>query len=327
LLIGLTEAQVRLKFTQDEVEEAKRGVQALHDISPSKFIAVRLELEEEQYVNDSYSNYCLANRINDRHHIRMQAILKKAQTTEMQIDLGTMRIKLSRRVAQFRKLQMTYTPVALEVLGEMDIPEDQTVEHMPLMLPSRMSPSVRATGIVTGLVDIEALMRHAQCRAAIASLRNQLHIKSRLLIYKKNHSCHQGANTRSRTIIARNESKIGLHSEKYQNAWESIRLLSADQDADPGKVGWEVLKKDNIRCMEDTEDIKKKAERHKWQEERWRWRNKELREQGILPAEMDEWMDRDEDEEERVSEKNRQISWIWKGTGTTGMDASLQNGT
>jgi hypothetical protein len=48
LLIGLTEAQVHLKFTQDEVEEAKRGVQALHDISPSKFIAVGLELEEEQ---------------------------------------------------------------------------------------------------------------------------------------------------------------------------------------------------------------------------------------------------------------------------------------
>ncbi|KAJ7858428.1 hypothetical protein B0H13DRAFT_1640476 [Mycena leptocephala] len=239
-IVGLTEAQVRLKFTQDEAEEAKRGVQALHDVSPSKFIAVGLELEEEQ------------------RRVRMQAILKKAQTTEMQIDLGTMRSKLSRRVAQFRKLQMTYTPVALQLLGEMDIPENQTVENMPLMLPSRMSPAVRATGIVTGLADIEALMRHAQCRAALASLRNQLHIKSRLLIYKKNHSRHQGANTRSWTIVARNESKIGLHSEKYQNAWESIRLLSVDQDSDPLKVGWEVLKKEHIRCMEDTEDIKRR---------------------------------------------------------------------
>jgi hypothetical protein len=47
MLVGLTEAQVRLKFTQEEVEEAKHGIQALHDVSPSKFIAVRLELEEE----------------------------------------------------------------------------------------------------------------------------------------------------------------------------------------------------------------------------------------------------------------------------------------
>ncbi|KAJ7912879.1 hypothetical protein B0H13DRAFT_2326934 [Mycena leptocephala] len=249
-IVGLTEAQVCLKFTQEEAEEAKRRMPALHDISPSKFIAVGLELEEEQ------------------RRIRMQAILKKAQTTEMQIDLGTMHSKLSRRVAQFRKLQMTYTPVALQVLGEMDIPEDQTVENMPLMLPSRMSPAVRAMGIVTGLADIEALMRHAQCRAALASLRNQLHIKSGLLIYKKNHARHQGANTRSWTIVARNESKIGLHSEKYQNAWESIRLLGVDQDPDPVKVGWEILQKEHIRCMEDTEDIKKKAERRKRQEEK-----------------------------------------------------------
>jgi hypothetical protein len=40
---------------------------------------------------------------------------------------------------------------------------------------------------------------------------------------------------------------------------------------------------------------------------------------------MDEGMD-EEEEEKRMSEKNRQVSWIWKGTETMEIDADLQNG-
>ncbi|KAJ6517942.1 hypothetical protein C8R47DRAFT_929902, partial [Mycena vitilis] len=69
-------------------------------------------------------------------------------------------------------------------------------------------------------------------------------------------SRHQGANTRSRTIVTRNESKIRLHSEKYQTAWEAIRKLNG---GDERLVGWRVLKREDIRCMEDAEDLRKKA--------------------------------------------------------------------
>jgi hypothetical protein len=47
-MVGMTEAEVRLKFAADEEEEAKRGVPALHDVTPSSFIAAGLELEEQQ---------------------------------------------------------------------------------------------------------------------------------------------------------------------------------------------------------------------------------------------------------------------------------------
>ncbi|KAJ6472931.1 hypothetical protein C8R47DRAFT_987653, partial [Mycena vitilis] len=307
-LTGLSEAKVRLQFTQEEAKQAAEGVPAVHNVSPSKFVSVGLDLEDEQ------------------RRVRVQAILKKAGTTGMLIDLTSMRTSLNRRIAQFRKLQATYAPAALLALGEMDLPEDQTIENVPLILPSAMTPAQRKAGCMTGLADIEGLMRDAQCRAALACLRNQLHIKSRLFVYKKNHTRHQGANTRARTIVARNESKIGLHSEKYQMAWDAMRLLR--EDGDGTKLGFHVLKKEDIRCMEDTEDLARKQKRAlaaKGKRTRWA---ADLLASGLLPSERDDNMDVDEDEEddvERVPENRRKISWIWTVAGTSGTDAELQD--
>ncbi|KAF7360092.1 CxC2 domain-containing protein [Mycena venus] len=290
--IGLSEAQVCLQFTQEEAKQAALGVPAIHDISPSKFISLGLDLEEEQ------------------RRIRVAAVLKKANTTEMQIDLGSMRTKLNWRVTQFRKLQLTYTPAALKCLGDADIPEDQQIKNIPLLLPLAIPPALRAVGCLTGLTDVEALMRHAQCWAALASLRNQLHIKTRLLVYKKGQSQHQGANTRSRTIITRNESKIDLHSEKYQMAWEAIRLLS--DDGDPAKVLWHVLKKEDIRCMEDTEDVEKKRKQREAHKARVQKRHEELRRAGLLGTDdaMDVDVETSDDDNGPIPENRRQISWI-----------------
>jgi hypothetical protein len=44
----MTEAQVRLQFSEEEAAAAKKGVPSLHDVSPSGFIYVGLELEDEQ---------------------------------------------------------------------------------------------------------------------------------------------------------------------------------------------------------------------------------------------------------------------------------------
>ncbi|KAJ7805539.1 hypothetical protein B0H13DRAFT_2244255 [Mycena leptocephala] len=231
---GLSEAQVRLQFSKEEQVEVARGVPSVHDVTPSKFIAAGLDVEAEQ------------------HRVRLQAELKKATTTGMQIDILGMRMALSRQMARFRKLQATYTPGALQALAEMEIAEDVPIENMPLLMPSVLTPAQRTT-CRPRLANIEEMLRSAQCREALSRLRLQLHIKSRFLIYKGNHARHQGANTRSHTIVARNEGKIRLHSEKFQMAWEAIRLLSPD--GDPATVGWPKLKADDIRCMEDTEDL------------------------------------------------------------------------
>ncbi|KAJ7019902.1 hypothetical protein C8F04DRAFT_1275729 [Mycena alexandri] len=290
---GKTEAQVRLEFSQEEAADAMRG------------------------------GAVLARR-DSKRRVRVQAELKKAQTTGMQIDLVAMRTSLGRRIVRFRKLQQTYTPAALQALGEMSIPEDAPIGTMPLLLPSALTVAQRATA-VAGLEVREESMRDAQCREALVRLRNQLHIKSRFLVYKGLHARHQGANIRSRTIVTRNESKIRLHSEKYQMAWEALRRLSPG--GLPSEVGWELLKTTDIRCLEDEEDLEKKARKMEREREQRLKRKRELRDHGQLPAEEDssDEMDVDPVRATRGAENRRQISWIWTVAGISGPDADLED--
>ncbi|KAF7348390.1 CxC2 domain-containing protein [Mycena sanguinolenta] len=284
---GLTEAEVRLQFTKEEAEEAARGVPPVHDVSPSAFITAGLDLEEEQ------------------RRVRLQAELKKAATTGQQIDLAAMRTKLNRGIARFRKIQRAYMPIAVQLLADMDLPPNTLAEDVPLLLPSALTEAQRSR-CAAGLEHVEGLLRDAQCRTALTRLRNQLHIKSRLLTYKQNHVRHQGANTKSRTIITRNESKIRLHSEKYQTAWEAMRKLSG---GDAEQVGWRVLKREDIRRARDAKRREKTSE---------------LRSHGLLPAEEDDDMDwQAEDDPVRGPENRYKVSWIWAATGTEGTDAGL----
>ncbi|KAJ7848194.1 hypothetical protein B0H14DRAFT_2356855, partial [Mycena olivaceomarginata] len=171
-----------------------------------------------------------------------------------------------------------------------------------------------------GILEIEDSLRAAQCRTALPRLRRQLHVKSRLLLYKKHNSRHQGMNTRSRTIVARNESKIRLHSEKFQMAWQA-RLLIAGGDKD--KVGWPQLKKEDIRCMQDAEELSRNAEKRRRAMARREVRETEMRADGLLPQ-----LDDDDDDEmvTRGGENVRQVSWIWTMAGTAGTEEELEDG-
>ncbi|KAF8171732.1 hypothetical protein K438DRAFT_1981883 [Mycena galopus ATCC 62051] len=300
---GLTEAQVRLQFAKEEAEEAARGVPSVHDISASSFVSAGLDLEEEQ------------------RQVRLQAELKKAGTTGMEIDLASMRTKLNRGIAQFRKIQGAYMPPAIQALSDLSLSPATLVEDVPLLLPSSLTKAQRAR-CAEGLEQVEGLMRDAQCRTGLTRLRCQLHVKSGLFTYKKNHVRHQGANTRARTIVTRNESKIRLHSEKYEVAWEALRQLSG---GDEELIGWRVLKREDIRCMEDEEDLRKKEKERAAREEKRRQKNSELYAHGLLPAEDDGAMAVDDDAGVRGPENQRQVSWIWVVAGTDGTDGELEN--
>ncbi|KAJ7884187.1 hypothetical protein B0H14DRAFT_3082403 [Mycena olivaceomarginata] len=309
--LGLTEKEVRLQFQKEEEAKAKRGLPAKHKVTPSAFMTECLAVEEEQ------------------REVRIQAELKKAQTTTQQVDMGVLRTKLIRRLERLRKLQDTYSPASIIALEKRKAPADERPENEPLFLPSALTEAERGQGGCTeGLLEMELLMRNAQCRGAIVKLRNQLVIKARFLNYKSLHSRHQGANTRSRTIVNRNELKIRLHSEKYQVAWAVLFSNAGQKEAE---MGWRKLRKEDIRCMEDAEDVKRKAEKRKRAKER---RKKKLEELLSHGAKLPVWVEEgSEDEElmeaetgtERGTESRREISWIWTGAALSGTDAGLED--
>ncbi|KAJ7715055.1 hypothetical protein B0H16DRAFT_1742272 [Mycena metata] len=315
---GFTEADVRLRLAENDTAST---TPSLHNVSPTGFIYAGLDLEEQQ--SCSVQLPVAPSYLPHRRRTRVSIELKKAHTTAQKINIVAMHQKLTRGINRFRKLQATYTPGALQALARLEENTTEMPETTPLMLPSALSDVEREAGCVGGVQIVEAEARNAQCEAALLRLRHQLHIKSRFLTYKRNHSRHQGANTRSRTLVARNECKIRLHSEKYQAAWNAIRWL---QGEDASKVGWLKLCQSDIRLMQDAEDLRKREEQRKNEAARRR----RLAEEGeAVEMEDDDdegWVDEDEggDAAGGSTESRRTISWIWTVTGTTGSDAKLE---
>jgi hypothetical protein len=195
--------------------------------------------------------------------------------------------------------------------------EDEQLENVPLFLPSGLTPAQRAGEAVAGLAAIKSTLRDVQLSSSLELLRRKLHVKSRLVTYKSLQARAQGANTRSKGIVDRNECKIRLHSEKYQMAWEAKRsLVGGDAEA----VGWKKLLKED---MQDAEELARSELKRRAQDERRHQREDALRCEGELPPLTVE------EEQERVvrgSESVRQVSWIWTGAGMMGANTDLEEG-
>ncbi|KAF7288209.1 CxC2 domain-containing protein [Mycena chlorophos] len=107
------------------------------------------------------------------------------------------------------------------------------------------------------LLSIERKLRCGQCSTALTQLRNYLHLKYHLILFKKNHLRHQAMNTRSRTTIAKNEGHVLFHSDRYQINW--LALLEIEGGV-VDAVGLRRLRKGDIRCMQDAETFSRKEE-------------------------------------------------------------------
>ncbi|KAF7314223.1 CxC2 domain-containing protein [Mycena kentingensis (nom. inval.)] len=275
---GLSERAVREQFEQEESAQQALGSRRIHDVGPTEFIVSLLAVEDEQ------------------RRVRSMAELKRANSTALKLNLRRARRRLNKNISRIRSLQTTYMPAAILHLEALSLPQDTLAEKVPLLPPSALTATERSDGgCRDGLLKIEREMREAQCRSALASLRNQLHVKFRLLIGKKLHSRHQKANTRSRALIARNENKILLHSDKYQSARRALVAIAGDATT----VTWPLLLKEDIRCMDDSDDG-------------WQVPDDEVVFGGDSTAPR------------RQGESRRVVSWIWRLTGRGGTDAEIQ---
>ncbi|KAJ7200869.1 hypothetical protein GGX14DRAFT_571878 [Mycena pura] len=279
------------------------------------------EIEMRNKLEEDEDREAAAGRL---RRIRIQAELRRTSTAASKINLRASRRKLERSIERFRSLQATYTPGALVHLRSLKVASRTPAEEVPLVLPSALPAARRGLGgCVDGLVDAERALRDAQCRGTLVRLRRQLNIKARYLIYKKHHSRHQAMNTRSRTLVARNEGKICHHSEKYQAAWRALCTLTAGGEA---AVNWKRLRKEDIRCMDDAVQLSRKKEKERRARLREAARNAELRSVGLVPlinSSAERVPDGDDDlldEWEDVGESRREVSWIWTLAGTAGVN-------
>ncbi|KAF7366127.1 hypothetical protein MVEN_00489500 [Mycena venus] len=97
-----------------------------------------------------------------------------------------------------------------------------------------------------------------------------------------------------------------------------------------GAMGWKQLRKADIRCMEDAEDIQKKEKKRVRVKERHIRKFQELLDHGVeVPAWAQKASEDEDDVEEiageRGTESRREVSWIWTAAGMTGTDTVLED--
>lgn len=219
-------------------------------------------------------------------------------------------------------MQITYMPISIQVLNNRPVlPQDkgEQPEAVPLFLPSALSEQQVAGGCISGLAEIEQQLREAQCVDSLEQLRNHLHIKARLITHKGLHVRHQGPSTRARSLITRNDLKIRQLTVKYQAARAALLLLSG---GDESTLEWEVLKEEDVRCMEDSEELVKRAKR---EHERQLRRDRAARnEPEPGDADADNYVP---PVPKTRGESRTTISWLWQAAGHgSDNDAELLGG-
>ncbi|KAE9383382.1 hypothetical protein BT96DRAFT_1009261, partial [Gymnopus androsaceus JB14] len=172
---GMSEAEVRLRLTEEEAAQAKEGNFSLHNVGPTAFMTQLLELEEQQRA------------------LKMGVEAKSFETATQKTQLAEKRTKIMRLIGKIRSVQAVYMPGALRVLQQHEGPtKDEHAEEVPLILPSDIPSHIRLSVCHTGLPRLEEELREAQLRGSLMSLRTHLHMKSRLLTYRTTNVKAQG---------------------------------------------------------------------------------------------------------------------------------------
>ncbi|KAJ3831013.1 hypothetical protein F5878DRAFT_549977 [Lentinula raphanica] len=212
--------------------------------------------------------------------------------------------------------------------------EPEHVEDIPVVFPSTLPATERTSGCRTGLVSIEEQLREAQLRAALNNLRNHLHMKFRLLTYRKTNVKAQGMITKSQALLKRNQRQIECDTRKYRAAWKALEELRGI-----GQSGWRKLHHADVRMMGNDDNSALGMERKRVGK---RTLAKQAASKPANPAVVDGDESSDDDDDYsssdvvqdgegttievarhglaqirgQVGEGFRETSWIWKEGGT-----------
>ncbi|KAJ3764973.1 hypothetical protein FB446DRAFT_655900, partial [Lentinula raphanica] len=228
---GLTEHDVRLKLSEEEARQAQNGSFSLHEIGPAAFISQLLELEDQQ------------------RSLYLDVDSNTFETSSQKTLLMERRTKLMRLMGRIRSIQALYMPAAIHFLGQRRVEGEEHVEKIPIILPSDLSAEERSSGCHANLAGIEEQLREAQIRGTLDSLRNHLHMKSRLLTYRKTNVKAQSTITKSQALLKRNQKQIDSDVHRYRTAWLALEHLRGT-----GSSGWNKLRSSDVRMMDGGED-------------------------------------------------------------------------
>lgn len=264
-----------------------------------------------------------------RRQLRLDVAGKHFETAAQKTVLVERRTRLMRMLARLRSIQQTYMPAAIQVLSKGQSSNETTSKHaedVPIIFPSDLPLLQRSEpGCRADLVSIEEDLREAQLRTSLQNLRTHLHMKSRLLTYRKTNVKAQGMVTKSQSVLNRNQRQICLDTTKYQDAWTALRKLRGKD-----KISWRKLMARDVRMMDGGYEKAVGVERKRLGKKKQAAIDAALKAQP--EGELSEEVSSSEDGEgalpenaaqtklrkarAAVGEGYRHVSWIWMEGGT-----------
>ncbi|KAL1739487.1 hypothetical protein HDZ31DRAFT_24670, partial [Schizophyllum fasciatum] len=242
---GLSEADVTLQLATEDEVRAREGLLCQDELSPNGFVLALIDLENQQRT------------------LRLAVAAKRYATTGQLSDLARQRTKIGRATARLREVQAKYLPAALQSLSRHQSQPTNgalPIEEQPLFPPSSLPSDERGLPAYN-LGSVEARLRDAQCRTALEGMRDLLLVKSRMLTYKNNNARHQGATTRARALLKKNDEKINGFAQKYIDAHRALLRLA---NGDETRVRWPQLDPGrDIRCLDHPDDSRTRGHKRR----------------------------------------------------------------
>ncbi|GJF01001.1 hypothetical protein PsYK624_173060 [Phanerochaete sordida] len=293
---GLTEREIKTQLAAQEDQDASEGRPSLHQVTPLNMLVELLDLEElqrrfhQKYPIVTKELMSLATDIFDRRAAirrrtqtirEIQAIYMPPVAQLVAAELPVISANLKRKADERQKRSRTSTAASTGASPPArDVETTVPPEHVPLFLPSNISPE-HLGSLSPRLRAMESDLREGQMRSALDKLRVHLHIKTRLVSFKARQVRHQRENMKAREQLETNDMKIKSFKEKYRAARAAKMRLDG-----PGswEQEWRPLGDNDVRGLRDFDPL--------------------------LTAENESLPRR-----QIVTEGGRSISWIWNGVG------------
>ncbi|KAI0069871.1 hypothetical protein K474DRAFT_1568226, partial [Panus rudis PR-1116 ss-1] len=246
---SLSMKEIRIKLSEEDAVEASKGAALQHEVSPSIFISMGLDIEEKQ---------------------REITIKNTGKTsTSNQADIQDKHTTLIRRIELWRKIQEIYMPSVSSLLATTLTEEATNATTKPkantlrLWLPSTLPSTHYQSADLKLLQDKELKLRLAQADDALADIRRLCRTITGVRQFQDINVSGSGqkAHTRMRTLYDKFQQKIKLATARYRTARKALEVLDPDGS---WKNRLHILNDKDIRGPRDTEQLGQGAMEPSW---------------------------------------------------------------
>ncbi|RDX40435.1 hypothetical protein OH76DRAFT_1459514 [Lentinus brumalis] len=207
----ISQNAIRRQLAEEEAAEKANGALPVHETTPSIFLQVGLELEEQQRV--------------------LRMIKVSPNSDKSAAELQEKQTLVKRRITLWQAIQDVHMPqVAALRAGALpeapssassnDLRSSSKAEDIELFLPSALPPSLRQLESLGSLCDKERPLRLAQLSDCLEDIRRLRRVLTGITQFKRLNVSNTGqrANTRIRALYARFEAKISRAVLRYRDA-------------------------------------------------------------------------------------------------------------